>query len=107
MQSVGSFRIPADHPCLAGHFRDRAIVPGVVLLDEAFALILATRPHQTVVGLPSVKFVQPVLAEQIVTVAQRETAERAIAFTCAVGSYVVLHGRLLLGPAVNGSPGRP
>jgi 3-hydroxyacyl-[acyl-carrier-protein] dehydratase len=106
MQTVGSFRIPADHPCLPGHFPSHAIVPGVVLLDESFALILAARPRQTVLGLPGVKFIHPVLPEQIVTVTARETDEQTdqhtIAFTCAVGSRVVLRGSLLLGSAVNG-----
>jgi 3-hydroxyacyl-[acyl-carrier-protein] dehydratase len=105
MQAAGSFCVPADHPCLPGHFISGPIVPGVVLLDEAFALILAANPGHIVVGLPSVKFVRPVLPAQRVTVAWREAAERRIAFTCAVDTQAVLHGSVLLGPSPSGQAG--
>jgi 3-hydroxyacyl-[acyl-carrier-protein] dehydratase len=96
--AAGSFSVSADHPCLPGHFLGGSIVPGVVLLDEAFALILAANPGRIVVGLPSVKFVRPVLPAQLVTLSWREAAERHIAFTCAVAAQTVLHGSVLLGP---------
>jgi 3-hydroxymyristoyl/3-hydroxydecanoyl-(acyl carrier protein) dehydratase len=121
MSSEGSFCIRADHPCLPGHFESGSVVPGVVLLDEAFALILAAHPDRCVVGLPSVKFVRPVLPEQLVAVAWHDMAsadlasagvasadvasadvtsapaDRRIAFTCTVASQVVLRGSLQLG----------
>ena len=31
--------IPSDHPSLPGHFPDRPIVPGVVILDEVVAAL--------------------------------------------------------------------
>ena len=99
-EAAGSFCVPADHASLPGHFLSGSIVPGVVLLDETFALILAANPGQVVVGLPSVKFVQPVLPAQRVTVSWRAAAERRIAFTCAVAAQTVLHGSVLLGPKV-------
>ena len=102
MQTAGSFCVSADHPCLPGHFLSGSIVPGVVLLDEAFALIQTAHPDRIVVGLPSVKFVWPVLPAQRVTVSWREAADRRIAFTCAVASQVALHGSVLLGPDLPG-----
>jgi 3-hydroxymyristoyl/3-hydroxydecanoyl-(acyl carrier protein) dehydratase len=108
MAAEGSFCIRADHPCLPGHFESGSVVPGVVLLDEAFALILAANPDRCVVGLPSVKFVRPVLPEQIVAVAwhdmpgadeARVSAGRRITFTCTVAAQVVLRGSLQLGVA--------
>ncbi len=96
---AGSFCVPVEHASLPGHFAGGAIVPGVVLLDEAFALILAANPGQVVVGLPSVKFVRPVLPAQPVTVSWRAAAEQRIAFTCAVATQTVLHGSVKLGPA--------
>ena len=55
------FSIPSDHPCLAGHFPGRPIVPGVVILDEAVALILHDRPANRVTGLDDVKLLATVL----------------------------------------------
>ncbi|MGH8032200.1 MAG: hypothetical protein ACREO8_07520 [Luteimonas sp.] len=33
------FAVPADHPCLPGHFPGAPIVPGVVVLDHVLAAI--------------------------------------------------------------------
>jgi 3-hydroxymyristoyl/3-hydroxydecanoyl-(acyl carrier protein) dehydratase len=98
MQTEGSFAISADHPCLPGHFSSGPIVPGVVLLDEVFALILAAYPGHMVVGMPSVKFVRPVLPGQPVAMSWREAGDRRIAFTCSVAAQVVVHGSMLIGP---------
>ncbi len=113
MRAVGGFCIPDDHPSLPGHFPGRPIVPGVVLLDAAFALILAQHPGRSVTGVPSVKFTHPVRPGEHVSVllgALRnrtcdlrgprsscgDGAERA-AFACAVGGQDVLRGVLTLG----------
>lgn len=96
MRDVGSFCIPDDHPSLPGHFPGHPVVPGVVLLDAAFALILAQRPGRSVTGVPSVKFTQPVRPGEHVSVSCGDGTERA-AFACAVGGQDVLRGVLTLG----------
>ncbi|TXI47273.1 MAG: hypothetical protein E6Q50_13345 [Lysobacter sp.] len=69
------FAIPADHPCLPGHFPGRPVVPGVVMLDRVFAAIeaaeagpaadlVAAAPPSPMLRLPQVKFVQPLLPAQ-------------------------------------------
>ncbi len=96
MRPVGGFCIADDHPSLPGHFPGRPVVPGVVLLDAAFALILAQRPGRWVAGLPSVKFTRPVRPGQDVLVSCDAGSDR-IAFACTVEGQPVLHGSVTLG----------
>jgi 3-hydroxymyristoyl/3-hydroxydecanoyl-(acyl carrier protein) dehydratase len=55
------FVIPADHPCLPGHFPGRPLVPGVVLLEYVVAAIEAAHGPLPPLRLPQVKFLQPLL----------------------------------------------
>ena len=54
-----SFAIPADHPCLPGHFPGRPLVPGVVLLERVIEAIEAAHGPLDGLRLPHVKFLQP------------------------------------------------
>ncbi len=96
MRPVGGFRIADNHPSLPGHFPGRTVVPGVVLLDAVFALILEERPGCGVVGIPSVKFTRPVRPGQDVLVSCDAGGDR-IAFACTVEGQPVLHGSVTLG----------
>jgi 3-hydroxyacyl-[acyl-carrier-protein] dehydratase len=58
------FIIPADHPCLPGHFPGQPIVPGVVMLDRVLAAIEAQHGALGAVRMPQVKFLQPLLPAQ-------------------------------------------
>ena len=87
--SPPSFRIPASHPSLPGHFPGRPIVPGVVLLDEVMALAALAHPGRRVAGLPAVKFLHPVRAEQDVAV-HLSGAEDRIGVSCMVEGREVL-----------------
>lgn len=53
------FAIPADHPCLPGHFPGRPLVPGVVLLERVIEAIEAVHGPLDGIRLPQVKFLQP------------------------------------------------
>ena len=81
---TASFAVPADHPCLPGHFPSRPVVPGVVLLDHAF---LAARDA----GLPppariaSAKFTRPVRPDETVALTLRRTPGGRVAFAGACG----------------------
>ncbi len=63
-----SFQIKKDHPSLEGHFPGNPIVPGVVILDEVASIILQQNSGFKVTGFSSVKFLQPLVAEQQVSV---------------------------------------
>lgn len=57
--------IPADHPSLPGHFPGRPIVPGAVILAEVMhAATQALGAGTRIIGLPTVKFSNPMLPEQ-------------------------------------------
>ena len=60
--------VPADHPCLAGHFPGHPLVPGVVILDRVIAAIEAANGTLGALRLPQVKFVRPLLPEQTATI---------------------------------------
>lgn len=59
------FSIPADHPCLPGHFPGHPLVPGVVVLEQVILAVsreLGQLPGQ--LRLPQVKFLAPLYPQQ-------------------------------------------
>ncbi len=96
---AGSFTVGHDHPCLPGHFPGAPLVPGVVLLDEAFARIgeaLALAGGWRVERILSAKFRSPVLPGQEVHVFYELAGGGSLAFACRVGDDQVFDGRALL-----------
>jgi len=91
---LGSFSIPSGHPCLDGHFPERPLVPGVVLLDEALARLRAHLRCGPPVRLQSVKFLAPVLPGDTVQVAvgRLGSGPDGIGFTCLVRGNPVVTG---------------
>ena len=63
------FTIHADHPSLPGHFPGRPVVPGVVVLDRVLDAIEAAHGPLGPLRLPQVKFVQPLLPEEVADIA--------------------------------------
>ena len=96
MLSAGGFRVPADHPCLPGHFPGRPIVPGVVLLDEALALIFVTLPGWVLEGIGAAKFLAPVPPDVEVAVEYRISPAGHLDYTCTVAGQPVLRGNARL-----------
>jgi len=55
------FSIPHQHPCLAGHFPGRPLVPGVVLLEKVLEAVETGAGSLEALRLPQVKFLRPLL----------------------------------------------
>ena len=94
--ACGSFLIPDDHPCLPGHFPGNPVVPGVVLLDEALALLLQAVPGRRLSSLRSARFRLPVLPGQRVEVRHRPGRGDVVELACLRGPETVLTASVLL-----------
>jgi len=92
-------QIASDHPCLAGHFPGRPIVPAVLLLDRvAEALRLELGPL-SIGAVSNAKFLAPVSPGDEITmqvVAERLTGKAR--FRCLVGEQLVAQGELAFAP---------
>lgn len=99
-----SFVIPADHPCLPGHFPGRPLVPGVVLLDRVLDAVQAAYPQPPSAAwrLPQVKFLQPLRPGERAAVDLQPLASVADAprwrFRILRGAEVLASGEIVAGP---------
>ena len=94
----GSFAIPADHPCLPGHFPGNAVVPGVVLLDHALALLQVAFGGRAVQDVRAVRFRQIVRPAQHVAMEGHAGRRDLIDFTGSHEGAVVFSGSIRLAP---------
>lgn len=86
-----AFALDAAHPCLAGHFPGRPLVPGVVLLDAVFQAIAAAG-HGPVAGLRHAKFLAPVGPGQAMEIRLAPAGDRRIGFRGLCDGSLVLAG---------------
>ncbi|MDX5333789.1 MAG: hypothetical protein LPK58_07055 [Gammaproteobacteria bacterium] len=89
-----TFRIPAGHPSLPGHFPGQPIVPGAVLLDHALAHLARQHPGLETARLSHVKFLHPVTAGRLLTLRQRTGTRGDLILTLLDGETAVLEASL-------------
>lgn len=86
--------VAADHPAYAGHFPDRPILPGVVLLDAAQRHI-ETACKLVLTGLAVAKFHSPALPGDAL-VLDYTLAEKSVAFDIRSGTRRIASGQFTL-----------
>jgi 3-hydroxymyristoyl/3-hydroxydecanoyl-(acyl carrier protein) dehydratase len=93
--SAARWHVPANHPAFAGHFPNRPIVPGVVLLDRVIQLIAAECGNQ-VVTIGSAKFLHPVGPDTTLDIQWTAGAGRNLRFDITSAGTVIATGTLTL-----------
>lgn len=89
---VSRHKIAATHPALAGHFPDRSVVPGVVVLDEVLAALADwLQAPVAVKAFPQVKFLAPLLPDEDFSVRLHGEPPK-ISFECTAGERVLAKG---------------
>ena len=93
LASETSFAVPGDHPAFDGHFPGRPMLPGVVLLDEALAAIVAatSRPAHAWIVV-SAKFLSPVEPRTHLTIVHVPQASGAVRFEIRAADRVIATG---------------
>ena len=89
-------RIDSDHPCLAGHFPDRPLVPGVVILQRAVAELARALPGRRIVGIPQAKFLSPLAPGEAAQLNLEWTDGGRVKFECCVGERRIATGKFAL-----------
>jgi 3-hydroxymyristoyl/3-hydroxydecanoyl-(acyl carrier protein) dehydratase len=92
---AGHFVVAADHPSLPGHFPGDPVVPGVVVLEAAFAALGLPVPA----SLAEAKFLAPVPPGVEVAVEAVAETGGALRIVCLVAGQPVLRIRLPAGEA--------
>jgi 3-hydroxyacyl-[acyl-carrier-protein] dehydratase len=88
--------IAATHPALAGHFPGHPLMPGVLLLDEVHQAACQWLGGLRLTGIPTAKFLAPLLPGVTFTIRLETEGQAAIRFTCRQGDHVVARGRIVV-----------
>ena len=86
--------VSGDHPSLAGHFPGTPIVPGVVILERVLEALHAENGDSKVIAIPAVKFLTPLLPDQVFSIHLRGVADQTVRFECHRAGQILARGEL-------------
>jgi 3-hydroxymyristoyl/3-hydroxydecanoyl-(acyl carrier protein) dehydratase len=89
------FRMEAGHPCLAGHFPGRPLVPGVVLLEQVALAVRAWRGER-LARVVEARFIAPLRPGEDADLQLRGDGTR-IGFEIRHGDTLLARGRVEAG----------
>lgn len=84
--------VPADHPCLPGHFPGAPLAPGVLLLDHVAQALRAWR-NERLVRVVEAKFMAPLLPGQLAHIVLSEARGR-VRFDIRRGDELLARGMI-------------
>jgi len=98
MNKATHWRVPLDHPALAGHFPANPILPGVVLLDLALHIIadssgLALERCE----ISSLKFLGPARPGDVLLIRHSVSASGTLRFDIVAGRRKIASGTVVPG----------
>jgi len=85
--------VPATHPSLPGHFPGNPIVPGVVILDEIMNAVTLWQSELEILGINSVKFMSPLLPDEIFSIQLQIPREGYLKFQCSIADRKLALGQ--------------
>ena len=77
-----SHRVSREHPSLPGHFPNKPIAPGVVILSAVFNEVISKYPNRQLCGIKKLKFLYPLQPEQTFTINYSEIKNNGLRFKC-------------------------
>lgn len=94
MNHVTECCIPVSHPSIPGHFPGNPIVPAVVILNEVIATCNEWLPSLDVTGINNVKFVSPLIPDQIFNIYLEAPRKSSLKFECRLKDTILVTGKL-------------
>jgi len=90
------YTIANNHPCLAGHFPNNPVIPGVVVLDYLRDLFEKSYADEYIKTIINVKFSHPLYPEQQFSLYLKRLGFNKVKFRCISHREMIIHGVFMI-----------